>query len=447
MSSKKPKVVIVGAGPAGLFAARELRGKADIIIIEQGKKIEKRECYISSEGKCRKCKPCDKIYGIGGAGLLTDGKLLFHTRTGTNLPELIGIKKTRELVDKTQKIFEEYGVKLDERNFKAEEEMKTKAAQHGIEYIPTDQAHIGSDRLPNIMKKFVSDLEAEIITGEKAVDFDGKKLICENKTYDFDYLLFGTGRDGPLEKIAKKHNMQYEYNPVDIGVRVEIPAEIMKKACDISWDFKARMLTSTYEDPIRTFCVCPNGFVGKEEHNNYCLVNGESRKDEKSDNTNFAFLTHWRPKDPVESGNVFGEIIAEKAAKIWAGKPGIQRLGDLRRGRKSTWERIEKYNEPKPTLRDVTPGDLGSGIEYRFLLNILEGLEILNKIIPGVAQDSTLLYAPEIKFHGIKLLTDPYLQTNIPGVYVGGDASGYSRGIIGAACTGLLAAEGILREL
>lgn len=440
------KVVIVGAGPAGLFAAYKLSGKSDVIIIDKGRDIEERICHINSEERCIKCEPCNIIYGVGGAGLFSDGKLIFHTRTGNNLPELIGEEKTQSLLDEAEKIFARYGIKVEERKNQEELMMRTKAAQYGIEYIPSKQAHIGSDKLSKIMSKLISELEAEIITNEEVLDFEDKKLICKDKNYEFDNLIIATGRSNWLEKIVNNHNIKKKYNPVDIGVRVEVPASIMEEACNTSWDFKARMITSTYEDPIRTFCTCPNGFVAKEEHDKFCLVNGHSMKDKKSDNTNFAFLVHWKPKDPIKSGNIYGEAIAQKASIIWAGKPAIQRLGDLRRGRRSTWERIERYSEPKPTLRDATPGDIGSGLEYRFVLDILEGLNRLEKIIPGVAQDSTLLYAPEIKFHGIKIITDSYLKTNISGVYVAGDGSGYSRGIVGAACSGLLAAEGILRE-
>tara|TARA_Y100000310_G_C20649624_1_gene798623 strand:- start:157 stop:1500 length:1344 start_codon:yes stop_codon:yes gene_type:complete len=445
------KVAIIGAGPAGLFAAHKLKGKADITIFDQGRSIEKRKCQNNSQKNCTKCNPCNITCGVGGAGLHSDGKLIYHKRTGNNLTELIKEEKVEVLLNNVEEIFEKYGVKAEIRNEKAEQDMLTKASQYGIEYIPSKQAHVGSDKLPKIIKKLVSDLEAKIITKEKIIEINPKRkrIFGKKESYAFDYLIIATGRSGGkwLEQISKKLGIKKTYNPVDIGVRIEVPSEIMKKACEISWDFKARMITPTYEDPIRTFCVCPNGFVARENHNDFCLVNGHSKKDEQSQNTNFAFLSHWKPKDPIKSGNTYGEAIAQKASIIWGGKPVIQRLGDLRRGRRSTWKRITKYQKPQPTLIDSTPGDLGSGLEYRFVLNILEGLEKLNKIIPGVAQDSTLLYAPEIKFHGIKIITDQYLQTNISNIYVAGDGAGVSRGIVGAAASGLLAAKGILKNL
>ena len=417
------KVVIVGAGPAGLFAAYKLSKKADITLIDKKR--------------------------IGGAGLFSDGKLIYHTRTGTNLPEIIGKEKTQGLIDEVEKIFTEYGVETDKRDTEKERDLMKKAAQNGIEFISSKQAHVGSDNLPKTIEKLVSDIDSEIILKEEIVDFEKNILRGERGEYKFDHLIIATGRSGSrwFEQLVENHNIEKGYNPVDIGVRVEVPASIMEEQCKISWDFKARMITPTYEDPIRTFCVCPNGFVVKEKYEGFCLVNGHSMKTKKSENTNFAFLVHWKPKDPVKSGNVYGEAIARKAATIWGEKPAIQRLGDLRRGRRSTWDRIEKYKEPEPTLKNITPGDIGSGLEYRFVLDILEGFGKLEKIIPGVSQDSTLLYAPEIKFHGIKVKTDKYLQTNIPEIYVAGDGAGVSRGIVGAAASGLLVAEGILKKL
>jgi hypothetical protein len=205
------------------------------------------------------------------------------------------------------------------------------------------------------------------------------------------------------------------------------------------------MRSRTYDDIVRTFCVCPYGFVTEQRSEDYCLVNGHSEKNRKSKNTNFAFLATYKLMNPLENQNEYGRRIAENTTFIGGGKPLLQRLGDLRHGRRSTWERIHS-SSTEPTLKDVTPGDIGSALPYRFVVDIIDGLDNLSNLIPGVADDSTLLYAPEIKFLGIRVKTDEYLRTNKKEISVAGDSPGFSRGIVGAAASGLLAAYGILNK-
>ncbi|MBW3016776.1 FAD-dependent oxidoreductase, partial [Candidatus Woesearchaeota archaeon] len=344
-----------------------------------------------------------------------------------------------------------YNIRGEIGSVQRKSRLSTIAAKAGIEYIPAKEAHIGSDKLPALMKRIVADIQknATIVTEQEVTGFDDG-IIAGDNVYKADHYILATGRagSGTLEKIIEQLNLTHSYNPVDIGVRVEVPKEIMEEVCAVSWDFKARMRTSTYEDEVRTFCVCPQGFVSREDHNGFCMVNGHSlsKQGAQSDNTNFAFLVTYRLTEPLKDGDLFGKEIARKATFIGDGKPILQRLGDLRRGRRSTWERINKFHRPVPTLTDVNPGDIGSAMEYRFVLDVIEGLEKLDEMVKGVANDSTLLYCPEIKFHGKRFTTDEYLETNKKGVYVAGDGSGWSRGIVGAACCGLLAAEGIMRK-
>jgi hypothetical protein len=445
------KVVIVGAGSAGLFAAYKLaQAGYDVTLIDKGRAVEERKCpSYSRKSDCAHCVPCNTIYGIGGAGLKSDGKLIFHTRTGNNLTELIGEEKNQELVNEVEEIFKKYGVNAEIPNQEKRSRLMTIASQAGIEYVPSKEAHIGSDRLPSVIEKIVNDIsgKVEIIT-EKEANFVHGELVVGATRYSADSYVLATGRAGSswLEKITDELKLEYSFNPVDIGVRVEVQKELMDDVCSVSWDFKARMTTRKYEDPIRTFCVCPGGYVAREEHNGFCLVNGHSLAEQKSENTNFAFLVTYKLTEPLKNGDLYGKEIARKATFVGGGKPIIQRLGDLRRGRRSTWERINKYHKPVPTLTQVTPGDIGSALEYRFVIDVLEGLEKLDKLIPGVANDATLLYCPEIKLHGVRFKTDSYLQTNKKGLYIAGDGSGWSRGIVGAACCGLLAAEGIMKN-
>jgi len=443
------KVVIVGAGPAGLFAAYKLTGKAHITIIDKGRDIEKRICL--NEKKCQKCNPCNIDSGIGGAGLFSDGKLNFDDRVGCNLREVVGDKRSAELIAEVEEIFSSYGIKAKNLGKHKCLKLEAKALNAGIKYLPIKQAHVGSDVLPRIIAKIRDNLRRKKVNFKCLTNVSeiGKNyVLANNKKIKFDLLLIAPGRVGAefLEKVSKEKRMAFKYNPVDIGVRVEVNSSIMKEICKINWDPKIYIRTPTYDDSIRTFCVSPNGYVVKENYGSYCLVNGHSKKGMKSKNTNFAFLIKVKLTEPLENTNLYGKAIAEQAATIGGGKPILQRLEDLRNGRRSNWERISK-NNIKPTLTNVTPGDIAMAMPYRFVKDILEGLDILNKLIPGVADNSTLLYGVEIKFHGLRVLTDKTLRTSAKNIYVAGDGAGLSRGIVGAAASGLLAAEGILNEI
>lgn len=449
-------VVIVGAGPAGLAAALKLSENPNlsIILLEQGRSIEHRRCPSIESGQCANCKPCNIGCGVGGAGLFSDGKLLFSDQTGTNLPELIGIDKTQKLIQNVKDIFWGLGVLPSKVLHEEEGLLSTRASQLGLYYISTLQAHIGSDKLPGIISNLIKSLsqKVRIVTNVRVESIHPRFLITsDGKEYSFDYLLVGPGRAGAswLEKIIVESKstwpIEYDYNPIDIGVRVEVPAAVLDEVCSISWDFKVKIRLSN-DDEIRTFCVCPNGWVTREDYGNYSLVNGYAKKDEKSNNSNFAFLVKYKLTAPVKNSNTWGQKVAEQVTFAGGGKPLVQRLADLRQNRRSTPSRISD-SYLTPSLKDATPGDIGMAMGYRFVSDILEGLERLDKLVPGIAQNSTLLYAPEIKFHGLKIKTDKNLQSlSVPGIYFIGDCSGYSRGIVGAMTTGLLAAEGVLSE-
>jgi hypothetical protein len=440
------KVVIVGGGPAGLFAAHKLAGKCKVTLIDKGKEIRERKCPKKQD--CVHCNPCQIDQGIGGAGLFSDGKLLYHTKTGNNLSEIVGEQKNQELVDEVESIFASYGVATCPFDIRAHKELIARAESFGITYMPSKQAHVGSDKLPDILDRMVEDIKKNVmvVVGENAegIDTASKKLLTNKNEYDYDCLILSPGRAGAhwLKSLLDAYQIRYEYQPLDIGVRVEVPAGIMK-CVEVNWDFKARMRSRTYGDIVRTFCVCPYGFVTEQRSDDYCLVNGHSEKDRKSLNTNFAFLATYKLKEPLEDQNEYGKRIAANATFIGGGKPLLQRLIDLRSGQRSTWQRIEQAII-EPTLSDVTPGDIGSALPYRFVVDILDGLDNLDNLIPGVAGESTLLYAPEIKFLGIRVKTDEYLRTSRKDICVAGDSPGFSRGIVGAAASGLLAAYGIL---
>lgn len=440
---KKKKVLIIGAGPAGLFSAFSLakKTKFEITIFDQGPSMEKR------------LKNKNGVIGFGGAGLFSDGKLNFSLDIGTNLREIISDKKHLSLINEVEKIFAEYGgmdFTESKEIINKRKILEKEAAKKGIRFLPTKMAHIGSDFLPEIINKMVNDLKKQgvkLVSEIQVKNIKKNKIITNKKEYAYDYLILAPGRSGSLwlETIARDIGIEYKYNPLDIGVRVEVSSEIMEDVCQIEYDPKFHIQTPTYDDQIRTFCTCPRGYIAIEEHKNFILVNGYSNRGRKSENTNFAFLVKVDLTEPLENTNLYGQAIAQEMTTIGGGKPILQRLGDICNGQRSSWSRINK-GHLKPSLTDVTPGDIAMGMPYRFVKDILEGLKILDKLIPGVADNGTLLYAPEVKFHGLKVLTNNLLQTNIENIFVAGDGAGLSRGIVGAATSGLQAAKGVLKK-
>ena len=426
------EVVIVGAGPAGLFAANELAESCDVTIVDE-KNV------------------------VGGSGLVSDGKLNFHPQIGGDLTEFFPEKKPDEawrLVDYIDQIFRRYGVPDEVYQEDKLRALETKAAKVGIKFIPIRQKHIGSDRLPNIMESFKLDLESRGIKfklGTKAMDLQTKESLITNVKTDkgnvpCDHVLMAPGRSGSqwIEEIGEKLHLEREFNPIDVGIRVEVLAKVMEDITNINWDPKFHIRTKKYDDFVRTFCCSPYGYVTVEDYGNSLFgVNGHSMHSKRSENTNFAFLVRVGLTEPLENTTEYGRSMVHQANILGGGKPLIQRLGDLETGRRSTWSRIER-SYVKPTLRNVTPGELGYALNYRIVTDIVEGLKILNNVVPGVYEDHTLLYAPEVKFYAMRIKTSMSLQTMIPNLFVAGDGAGVSRGIVGAAATGIIAARGIL---
>ena len=443
MDSFKKKVMIIGAGPAGLFAALKLANESnfEISIFDKGQDLDGR------------LKKRNSVCGLGGAGLFSDGKLIFSPYIGNNLLEVISEKELISLIQEVEKKFSHYSqiyYQEDEKIIEKRLELEKKAIQVGVKFLSSRLIHLGSDNLPFIIDKIKKDLESSGVNFyfEKLVEkIKDHKIYVDGQAFDFDYLILAPGRSGALwlEKIVKDLGIEYKYNPLDIGVRVETLAKVMEEVCQIDYDPKFYIQTPTYEDMIRTFCVSPYGQVVCEDHGDFVLVNGHSHRNSKTENTNFAFLVKIRLTEPLENTNLYGETIAHEMTVVGGGKPILQRFGDLKRGRRSTWSRLEK-STVAPTLTEVTPGDISMAMPYRFVKNILEGLEILDKLIPGIGGDNTLLYAPEIKFHGLRVLANKFLETNLKNIFVAGDGAGLSRGIVGAAVSGLLAAEGIMRK-
>lgn len=457
----KCDVLIIGAGPAGLFAAGELAGDLKVVVADRGRAMEGRICMALQNGRCRRCSPCNINTGLGGAGGLSDGKLNLRPDIGGNLEEFVSLDKAWSIVHQVDDLFLKHGAteKLYAPNETEVSGVLRESAASGIKFIPIIQRHMGSDKTPAIINSIKQELESKGVkfllqteVTELVVD-DGevKGARLRNAEGNFEvecsYILAAPGRIGSawLAGEMKKLQIPIKHNPVDVGVRVEVPQIVMDHVTSINWDPKFHINTKTYDDFARTFCTCNKGFVVEEVYNNFTGVNGHSMQEKTSENTNFAFLVRVELTEPVEDTSAYASSIASITTTLGGGKPLIQRLGDLRAGRRSTWKRIERSNV-LPTLKSVTPGDVAMALPHRLVVDILEGLEALDKVIPGVASDSTLIYAPEIKLYAMRVEVNKKLQTSVKGLYVAGDGAGVSRGIVGAAATGIIAARTLLGE-
>ncbi len=442
-------IAIIGAGPAGLFAAHELasQGVTDVVVIDRGEDITDRRCPMKQYTKCFKCDPCAILCGLGGAGGLSDGKLNLRADVGGNLYEFTD--DADELVRHIDEIFLEHGVPDKLYGHDLDELQKT-AGQHGIRFVPIPQRHIGSDRLPDVVSSLRETLEQKGIsflleTEVESIERDnGFRLQLDDGIVEASYVIAAVGRSGAawLSEEAERHGIATRHAPIDIGVRVEVPAMVMEDIVARAWDPKFHIYTSTYDDFVRTFCVCPRGFVVMEDYGKYVSVNGHSAIDSVSENTNFAFLVNVELTEPQENTTEYGSSIAEMASILGGDMPIVQRLGDLRSGRRSTWERINR-SYVEPTLTNATPGDISMALPHRVVTDLVEGLDALSAVIPGVAQDSTLLYAPEIKFYSMRFEVNDGLETGLDNFFVAGDGAGLSRGIVASAATGMIAARAV----
>ncbi len=459
-------VVIVGAGPAGLFTAYELlekNQKLKVVILDRGAKADKRFCPINrNKTECKNCKPCNILSGYGGAGTFSDGKLNFVPKLGkTDLFKYMGKQEAFDLIDDTESIFNKFNMdsKVYPTNMEEAEAIKEKISRVGASLLIIKQKHLGSDKLPGYIKDMSNYLEkkgatllekTDVTDIEKAKD-SYKITYKKNRKEEVikaKYVVVAPGRTGAkwIQELADKYNIPYVSQSIEIGVRVETRKEILRDITNVIYDPTIFIKTKTYSDEIRTFCTNPGGFVTKENYEGYICVNGHSLKDVKSNNSNFAFISKVTLTHPTTNTRLYGESIARIANVLGAGKPIIQSLKDLRQGRRSEWHRIDK-GFIEPTLKDCVAGDLSLVLPHRIILNILEGLETLDKIIPGVNNDETLLYGPEIKFFSNEITTDNNMKIENEDIYFIGDGAGKAGNIVAAAATGLVAARDILRRI
>lgn len=437
--------IVLGAGPAGLFSALELSrdNNKNILILEKGNPLEKR-------------KRTETMQGVGGAGTFSDGKLHFTpVLSHTKILDLVSLETYQKYIDYVDNLFTYFGAdgKYTPQNIKAAKRLIKHCQKRGVHLYLRKCKHIGSDVLPQVIKNITCQLEKQGVkiktnTEINQVLVKDKQVIGlknENKVYKAKKYLLAPGRIGAswLQRQAKKIGLNYSYQKVEIGVRVEFPAKIMEDHSRIMHENIYRLQTPTYDDMVRTFCPCPNGKVAKEDYGDYVSVNGYSNaNDNNSLNSNFNLTTEIQLTKPVENTLDYAISIAKTATIIGGHKPLIQRLADLKAGRRSTWKRINK-SYVIPSLKDVTPGDISMALPHRLVTNLKEGIEKLERVLPGIKAGATLLYAPEIKLRGNRIQVNSNMQTEIPNLYVAGDGAGVSGNIVGAAITGIIAAQGM----
>ena len=455
-------VVIIGAGPAGLFAAYELisnNKNLKVLLVDKGYVASKRACVMKKTKKCSNCNPCQILSGFGGAGTFSDGKLNFIPKLGkSDLFKYLSRSDAYKIIDDVEDIFNKFGMdsKVYPTNMDEALKLKSDITKVGADLLVIKQKHLGSDKLPGYIENFTNYLidngvEIQERCNVYDVEYKNKKYIIKynkDKEVKAKYVILAPGRTGAkwMQELADKYHYEYVSRSIEIGVRVEVRKEILKDICNIIYDPTIFIKTNTYNDQIRTFCTNPEGFVAKENYSGYICVNGHALKDIKSNNSNFAFITKISLTEPTTNTRKYGEAIASIANILGDGKPIVQSLRDLKLGRRSTMNRINK-SFIEPTLKDCVAGDLALVLPHRIVTDIIEGLEVLDKIIPGVNNDDTLLYGPEIKFFSNEITTDNNMKIENTNIYCVGDGAGKAGNIVTAAATGMIAARDILKEV
>ncbi|XCP83707.1 FAD-dependent protein [Roseburia hominis] len=455
----KYDVIIIGAGPGGIFSAYELaktRPELKIAVYEAGYPLEKRRCPIDGDKvkSCIKCKTCAIMSGFGGAGAFSDGKYNITNDFGGTLYEYIGKEKATRLMEYVDEINVSHGGAQTKMYSTAGSEFKKLCIQNKLKLLDASVRHLGTDINYVVLENLYAELKDKVdfyfntpIDKVEILD-DGYRIHYKNESADCTNCVISVGRSGSkwMEKVCQELSIPTKSNRVDIGVRVELPAVIFAHLTDELYESKIVYRTEKFEDNVRTFCMNPNGIVVNENTNGIITVNGHSFEDasKKTENTNFALLVAKHFSEPFKDSNEYGESIA-RLSNMLGGGVIVQRFGDLERGRRSNQKRIEE-GTVRPTLA-ATPGDLSLVLPKRILDGIVEMIHALDKIAPGTANDDTLLYGMEVKFYNMEVELDQNLETKHKGLYVIGDGSGVTHSLSHASASGIHVARRISETL
>ena len=454
----KYDVIIVGAGPAGIFSALEITGKTGltVLVLEKGPDINQRKCPASRGFECIHCEPCLLLSGWGGAGAFSDGKLTLSTGVGGWLNQYMTEQKLAELINHVDKVYLRFGATehLYGTDIEKVEAIERKASLAGLKLVHQKIRHMGTERCAETLRKMRQELndkvEIKLKKGVKGVivkngAVEGVETVNGERFFG-RYVIVAPGRSGAewLQTEAQAMGLKTLNNPVDVGIRVEVLASVMEDLTSVLYEPKLVYYSKLFDDQVRTFCVAPYGEVIAESYNGVLTVNGQSYAEKKTENTNFAILVSTSFTEPFKEPIAYGKYLA-RLSNLLSGGVMIQRLGDLEAGRRSTPERIAR-SVITPTLKNATPGDLSFILPYRYLADIREMLQALDKIIPGINSRDTLLYGVEVKFYSSRLQLSNCLETKIRNLFTIGDGAGVTRGLTQASASGVIAAREIIKR-
>ena len=459
--AKSYDVAIVGAGPAGIFASLELcNAGLGVLLLDKGGEIDARVCPVQNgSGRCVLCSPCHLVSGFGGAGAFSDGKLTLSTQVGGRLEDLIGPEQAQALIDYVDSIYLKFGappkVYGTGENIAA---LEQQAALAGLKLTPVKLRHLATEFCHETLKAMQNHLSSKLdirlgTTIKNIIVDDGKVKAVETidgERLDCHYLILAPGREGAewLCNEAGRLKLSLNSNPVDVGCRVEVPMATMEKLTSILYESKLEFYSKSFNDRVRTFCMCPGGEVIMESTGGsdpVITVNGVGYAQPRTKNTNFALLVSTTFTEPFHEPIAYGKYLA-RLANILSGSVLVQRLGDLMGGHRSTQARLQD-NPIEPSLKAATPGDLSFALPYRYLKSIVEMLQAMDKLTPGVASPHTLLYGIEVKFYSSQPKLTPCLETEVGNMFAAGDGAGVSRGLVQASASGIVAAREILKRL
>lgn len=463
--NKQYDVIIIGAGPGGIFCAYELLDKQKdlkVLMIEKGRSIEKRQCPKRTTKQCVGCHPCSITTGFAGAGAFSDGKLSLSPDVGGNLPEILGYDETRKLIKESDDIYLKFGADTNVYGIDKQEEIheiRKKAIVANLKLVECPIRHLGTEEGYKIYEKLQHHLQDEGV--ELMFHTMVEEIIIENNcavgvktnkgdTFYAEEIVSAVGREGAdwFKDKCEERGIETTPGTVDIGVRVEVRDEIMQFLNKNLYEAKLIYHTPTFDDKVRTFCTNPSGEVATEYYEGgLAVVNGHAYKSKeyKTNNTNFAILVSKNFTKPFKTPIEYGKHIAQLSNMLCGGKILVQTFGDYRRGRRTTEERLCR-NNIVPTLKDAVPGDLSLVFPHRIMVDIEEMLLALDKITPGIAGEETLLYGVEVKFYSNKVIVNKDFETSIKGLRAIGDGAGVTRGLQQASANGISVARSILRN-